>query len=200
MRSTLASQITVHCKGCKMRATKYYVNGRCRNISVGLGQRFAPISSPILSLLSISIYPLPTLLPLSTMNRSGGEAFAKLAQQLNRARLQASRAAGGGGGGGAGGGGGLPSGGALAGGGLLLALAGGGLLLNSSLFNGMFFPFESIHRSSRWKWEFVADHLVDGGHRAIKYSRLHGIRPDIYPEGTHLVVCPFATIGVLEKG
>lgn len=30
--------------------------------------------------------------------------------------------------------------------------------------------------------------LVDGGHRAIKYSRLHGIRPDIYPEGTHLVV------------
>jgi len=32
------------------------------------------------------------------------------------------------------------------------------------------------------------DKIVDGGHRAIKYSRLHGIRSDIYPEGTHLVV------------
>lgn len=31
------------------------------------------------------------------------------------------------------------------------------------------------------------DSIVDGGHRAIKYSRLHGIRSDIYPEGTHLV-------------
>ena len=29
---------------------------------------------------------------------------------------------------------------------------------------------------------------VDGGHRAIKYSRVHGIRSDIYPEGTHLMV------------
>lgn len=69
------------------------------------------------------------------MNRSGGEAFARLAQQLNRARLQASKAAGGGGGGG---GGQLPGGkGFMAGGGLLFALAGGGLLLNYSLFNGM---------------------------------------------------------------
>jgi prohibitin 2 len=84
------------------------------------------------------------------MNRSGGEAFAKLAQQLNRARLQASRAAGGGGGGGAGGGGpGLPSGGALAGGGLLLALAGGGLLLNSSLFNGEFPISRTLNRRER---------------------------------------------------
>lgn len=68
------------------------------------------------------------------MNRSGGEAFARLAQQLNRARLQATKAAGGGGGGS---GGQLPGGKGLAGGGLLLALAGGGLLLNYSLFNGM---------------------------------------------------------------
>lgn len=69
------------------------------------------------------------------MNRSGGEAFARLAQQLNRARLQASKAAGGGGGGGSGGQ--LPGGkGFMAGGGLLFALAGGGLILNYSLFNG----------------------------------------------------------------
>ncbi|KAL1409125.1 Prohibitin-2, subunit of the prohibitin complex (Phb1p-Phb2p) [Vanrija albida] len=90
------------------------------------------------------------------MNRSGGEAFARLAQQLNRARMQA----GGGGRGGSNGSGPSP-GGLFAGGGLIVALVTGGLVLNSSLFN------------------------VDGGHRAIKYSRLHGIMPNIYPEGTH---------------
>lgn len=66
------------------------------------------------------------------MNRSGGEAFAKLAQQLNRARLQAQ-----GGGGGGKGGGQMPGfKGFMAGGGLLAVLAGGGLILNYSLFNG----------------------------------------------------------------
>lgn len=30
---------------------------------------------------------------------------------------------------------------------------------------------------------------VDGGHRAIKYTRLNGVKPDIYNEGTHLAVC-----------
>jgi hypothetical protein len=69
------------------------------------------------------------------MNRSGGEAFARLAQQLNRARLQAS-----GGGGRGSGGGGMPGGakGFMAGGGLLAVLAGGGLILNYSLFNGTY--------------------------------------------------------------
>ncbi|ORX36859.1 putative proteolysis and peptidolysis-related protein [Kockovaella imperatae] len=102
------------------------------------------------------------------MNRTGPEAFARLAQQLNRARLQAT---GGGGGGGSGGsGGGLPGGkGILAGGGALIALAAGGIALNYSLYN------------------------VDGGHRAIKYTRLYGIRPDIYPEGTHFVIPWFET-------
>ncbi|EMD39516.1 hypothetical protein CERSUDRAFT_111835 [Gelatoporia subvermispora B] len=64
-----------------------------------------------------------------------------------------------------GGGGGIPGGrGSLMGGGLLLALIGGGIALNSALFN------------------------VDGGHRAIKYSRIHGVKEDIYPEGTHLMI------------
>ncbi|WVR07231.1 prohibitin-2 [Kwoniella sp. DSM 27419] len=98
------------------------------------------------------------------MNRSGGEAFARLAQQLNRARMQAS--GGGGGGGGRGGPGGQIPGfkGFMAGGGAIGVLVAGGLALNYSLFN------------------------VDGGHRAIKYSRVSGIRPDIYPEGTHLML------------
>ncbi|OCH92837.1 proteolysis and peptidolysis-like protein [Obba rivulosa] len=64
-----------------------------------------------------------------------------------------------------GGGGGLPGGrGSLMGGGLLLALIGGGIALNASLFN------------------------VDGGHRAIKYSRIHGVKQDIYSEGTHMMI------------
>jgi len=29
---------------------------------------------------------------------------------------------------------------------------------------------------------------VDGGHRAIKYTRLHGIGQEVYPEGTHLMI------------
>lgn len=67
------------------------------------------------------------------MNRSGGEAFARLAQQLNRARMQAA----GGGRGGSGGNGGQPGfKGFMAGGGALVALAAGGILINYSLFNG----------------------------------------------------------------
>ncbi|KDQ25592.1 hypothetical protein PLEOSDRAFT_1044936 [Pleurotus ostreatus PC15] len=67
----------------------------------------------------------------------------------------------------AGGGGPIPGGapkGFFAGGGLLVALIGGGLLLNASLFN------------------------VDGGHRAIKYTRIHGVKDEIYNEGTHLML------------
>ncbi|TYJ51200.1 prohibitin-2, partial [Cryptococcus floricola] len=102
-------------------------------------------------------------------SRQGAEAWAKIAQQLNRARVQAS---GGGGGGGRGSGGGGPAKGFMAGGGAIVALAAGGIALNSALFN------------------------VDGGHRAIKYSRIHGIRSDIYPEGTHLVI-PWLETAVL---
>jgi len=46
-------------------------------------------------------------------------------------------------------------------------------------------------------WQSDANQIVDGGHRAIKYSRLHGIRSDIYPEGTHLVVCRLSTLSCL---
>ncbi|KAF8606821.1 hypothetical protein BDV93DRAFT_436467 [Ceratobasidium sp. AG-I] len=69
----------------------------------------------------------------------------------------------------AGTGGGGPSRGLMGGGAGLLLLVGGGIALNSSLFN------------------------VDGGHRAIKYSRFQGIRRDIYSEGTHLMLPWFET-------
>ncbi|KAL4070004.1 band 7 family-domain-containing protein [Scleroderma yunnanense] len=72
---------------------------------------------------------------------------------------------------GPGGGGGLPGGSGrfFAGSGLLLALLGGGILLNASLFN------------------------VDGGHRAIKYTRLHGVKEEVYNEGTHIMIPWFET-------
>lgn len=46
----------------------------------------------------------------------------------------------------------------------LFLLIGGGFLANEALFN------------------------VDGGHRAIVYSRINGVQPRIYPEGTHFII------------
>ncbi|KAL6928748.1 Prohibitin-2, subunit of the prohibitin complex (Phb1p-Phb2p) [Hanseniaspora valbyensis] len=46
----------------------------------------------------------------------------------------------------------------------IAALIGGSILLNNSLFN------------------------VEGGHRAIMYSRIHGIKPQIFSEGTHIAI------------
>ena len=54
---------------------------------------------------------------------------------------------------------GAPGGGAIAGGSGLLVVLGGIYVLSQSIFN------------------------VDGGHRAIKYTRLGGVKKDIYPEG-----------------
>lgn len=112
---------------------------------------------------------LPPSLNTPFIMSSSRPPFMRALDQVRRQLEQQVRAqqAGGGGrpGGSSGGGGGGPSMGALAGGGgALFLLAGGGILLSQSLFN------------------------VDGGHRAIKYSRFSGIQPDIYPEGTHLMV------------
>ncbi|KAL3467137.1 band 7 family-domain-containing protein [Aspergillus heterothallicus] len=65
--------------------------------------------------------------------------------------------------------GGFPSGGGGGGSGLgasaaLIVLGLGGWALSNTLFN------------------------VDGGHRAIKYSRLGGVKKEIYPEGTHIMM------------
>ncbi|KAK5078936.1 Prohibitin-2, subunit of the prohibitin complex (Phb1p-Phb2p) [Lithohypha guttulata] len=72
--------------------------------------------------------------------------------------------------GGFGGGGGLPGGGA-AGRGLfgLIALGVGAAVISNSIFN------------------------VDGGHRAIKYTRIGGVKKEIYAEGTHIKIPWFET-------
>ncbi len=59
--------------------------------------------------------------------------------------------------------------GAFAGIGGLLILGGGALAVNNAIFN------------------------VDGGHRAIKYTRTGGVKTEIYPEGTHFLVPWFET-------
>jgi prohibitin 2 len=59
--------------------------------------------------------------------------------------------------------------GAGAGLGLLIVLGGGAMLANNALFN------------------------VDGGHRAIKYTRLGGVKQEIYAEGTHIKIPWFET-------
>jgi len=51
----------------------------------------------------------------------------------------------------------------------LLLLGGGALVLNNALFN------------------------VDGGHRAIKYTRIGGVQKEIYNEGTHFKIPWFET-------
>ncbi|KAF8250717.1 hypothetical protein K440DRAFT_597031 [Wilcoxina mikolae CBS 423.85] len=65
-------------------------------------------------------------------------------------------------------GGGAPKG-AIGGGAALALLAGALFIGNSALFN------------------------VDGGHRAIKYTRIGGVKKEIYAEGTHLMIPWFET-------
>ncbi|MCO5614104.1 hypothetical protein L7F22_068385 [Adiantum nelumboides] len=90
------------------------------------------------------------------------KAFQRLSEQARRSGFNAGS---GGNGGGGGGGRGGPSMGSILGGGAgLFLLVGGGLAINASLFN------------------------VDGGHRAIKYSRFGGVKHEIYNEGTHLMI------------
>ncbi|SCV73712.1 BQ2448_6142 [Microbotryum intermedium] len=97
--------------------------------------------------------------------------FAELAARFVQQRAKAGFSAGGGGGRGAGGPGrGGPSiGTALGGAGGIILLAAAGLTINSALFN------------------------VDGGHRAIKYTRLNGVTSEVYAEGTHFLIPWFET-------
>ncbi|KAF2102329.1 hypothetical protein NA57DRAFT_34394 [Rhizodiscina lignyota] len=86
------------------------------------------------------------------------ETWRRLTQTLQNAQRQGSKRFGGGGGG-------FPGGNprnVIGGMGLLLLVGGGVVLANNALFN------------------------VDGGHRAIKYTRIGGVSKEIYGEGTHL--------------
>ena len=97
---------------------------------------------PVFSIFTVIALRILSRHPLRSpvMNRQGAEAFAKLAQQLNRARMQASGAGGGAGGGFPGG-----SKNAVTGGGAIIALALGGLALNYSLYNGEYSDLTAEH-------------------------------------------------------
>ena len=79
---------------------------------------------------------------------SGQDAFRRFAQQVQRAGGSGGRVP--------------PGGSALVAG--AIALIGGGALLNASLFNGEY-PLIFSHATS------IDTGAVDGGHRAIKYTR-----------------------------
>ncbi|CAO1627332.1 unnamed protein product [Parajaminaea phylloscopi] len=98
---------------------------------------------------------------------SAREAWQRAFNQARRqmeAQLRAQQSAGGGGGPSAGGGKPPNVNGILGGTAGLLLLVGGGVAVSQALFN------------------------VDGGHRAVKYSRLTGVKPEIYNEGTHFML------------
>ncbi|KDE06860.1 prohibitin-2 [Microbotryum lychnidis-dioicae p1A1 Lamole] len=95
--------------------------------------------------------------------------FAELTARFVQQRAKAGFSAGGGGGAGGPGRGGPSLGTALGGAGGILLLAAAGLTVNSALFN------------------------VDGGHRAIKYTRLNGVTSEVYAEGTHFLIPWFET-------
>ncbi|KAI9886219.1 MAG: Prohibitin-2, subunit of the prohibitin complex (Phb1p-Phb2p) [Watsoniomyces obsoletus] len=92
------------------------------------------------------------------------EAFGAMQRLLQQQR---GRGGGGYGFGGGGGWGGIPRN--IYGAGGVVVVLGGVYVLNNSLFN------------------------VDGGHRAIKYTRIGGVKPEIYNEGTHFRIPWFET-------
>ncbi|PKI85274.1 Prohibitin-2, subunit of the prohibitin complex (Phb1p-Phb2p) [Malassezia vespertilionis] len=100
-------------------------------------------------------------------NRGPPDVVKQVQRMFQQMQANANRVAGagkrfGGGTGGTGGGAGGPNLNPTVGAGGLLLLVGIVLGVNASLFN------------------------VDGGHRAIMYSRIYGVCNKIYPEGTHL--------------
>ncbi|WFC98354.1 Prohibitin-2, subunit of the prohibitin complex (Phb1p-Phb2p) [Malassezia yamatoensis] len=104
-------------------------------------------------------------------NRSPQNVVKQLQRMFQQMQANAQKAAGNnpGFGGNGGGGGGGPNINPALGVGGLVALAGLAIGINASIFN------------------------VDGGHRAIMYSRLSGVTNKIYNEGTHLLLPWFET-------
>jgi prohibitin 2 len=63
----------------------------------------------------------------------------------------------------------------------LVLLGVGGVALSNSLFNGKYIVGER-HLDGNVLAD-VSGLVVDGGHRAIKYTRVGGVQKDIYDEG-----------------
>ncbi|WFD31452.1 Prohibitin-2, subunit of the prohibitin complex (Phb1p-Phb2p) [Malassezia sp. CBS 17886] len=107
--------------------------------------------------------PDPRTVWSSMSNRAPQNVMKQMQRMFQQVQANASRMGGGGSAGGGGGGGAPPPLNPTVGGAGLLALAGLAFGINAALFN------------------------VDGGHRAIIFSRIHGVCPQIYNEGTHVL-------------
>jgi prohibitin 2 len=79
-------------------------------------------------------------------------------------------------------GGGAPKG-AIGGGLGLLLLFGAVAVGNSALFNGNSIQHIAVALGAIRSYADCHASIVDGGHRAIKYTRLGGVKPQIYNEG-----------------
>lgn len=78
--------------------------------------------------------------------------------------------------------------GAFAGVGGLVLLGAGALVINST---SSILSVRNLIVSSCAKLDAIFN--VDGGHRAIKYTRLGGVKTDIFNEGTHFMIPWFET-------
>lgn len=100
------------------------------------------------------------------------ETWRRLQQSIQTARQQGSRF---------GGAGGMPGGGspraALGGMMGLILLGGGAMVASNALFNGKPTCMNLLEML------LLIWNTVDGGHRAIKYTRLGGVGKEIYSEG-----------------
>jgi prohibitin 2 len=73
--------------------------------------------------------------------------------------------------------------GAIGGGLGLLLLLGAVAVGNSALFNGNSIQNIAVSLGAIHSFADCHASIVDGGHRAIKYTRLGGVKPQIYNEG-----------------
>jgi len=72
----------------------------------------------------------------------------------------------------------------------LVVLGGGAVLLNNALFNGSssgLLEFET-EKNGLVNLKLTYECIVDGGHRAIKYTRMGGVGKEIYSEGTKVLL------------
>ncbi|KAJ3265850.1 MCM DNA helicase complex subunit [Chytriomyces hyalinus] len=102
---------------------------------------------------------------MSRFNRNASQG----GQNLQKMFQDAFKGSGSSSGGSSSGGGGKGAGSILAGGGSIIALGLAGVAFSQSIFN------------------------VDGGHRAVMYSRISGVKQTVYSEGTHLMLPWFET-------
>ncbi|KAL4401853.1 Prohibitin-2, subunit of the prohibitin complex (Phb1p-Phb2p) [Malassezia pachydermatis] len=137
--------------------------------AVDRGGRGGRVGGAVVSLqcgIAGALLSQPLFGSITMSNRTPQNVLRQMQRMFQQMQANANRATSQGGsnfsgGGGSGGGGPVNP---LLGGAGLVALFGLAIGVNASLFN------------------------VDGGHRAIKYSRLYGVCPTIYNEGTHFMI------------